>query len=155
MRKSKQIIVMIKTFTVDGKKITPRKGKYIAQGAHASLKAILDNMNEHSGIKYIHSKEINGGIATDGETTKTLKLEASSALHDWITGIFTKVCCVVETEEELLKVYNTAKEKGLICSLITDAGLTEFNNVPTITCCAIGPAWDDELVGVTDKLELF
>ncbi len=149
MIKSKQVLVMIKSFTIDGKKITPRKGKYIAQGAHASLAAILNSMEEHSGFKYIASQ------GKDGETTKTLKLTAGTALHDWITGSFTKVCCVVETEEELLKVYNIAKEKGLICSLITDLGHTEFNNVPTITCCAIGPVWSNELEGITDKLELF
>lgn len=134
--KSKQVIVMRKSFTIDGKKITPRKGKYIAQGAHACLKAILDSCVEE----------------TEG---LSLYLEPDSALQDWINGSFTKVCCVVETEEELLAVYNKAVEKGLICSLITDAGHTEFNGVPTITCCAIGPAWSDELQEITGHLELF
>lgn len=148
---SKQIIVMRKSFLVDGKKVTPRKGKYIAQGAHASLKAILDIMNadSHSNFKYIAS---NG---KDGETTKILKLAANTALHDWITGSFTKICCSVETEEELLTVYNKAKEKGLICSLITDKGLTEFGGVATITCCAIGPAWNSEIDPITSHLPLF
>lgn len=124
---------MRKSFIIDEKKITPRKGKYIAQGAHASLKAVLDNLNFASSNPFGNN----------------------SALQDWITGSFTKICCVVETEEELLAVYNKAKEKGLIASLITDSGRTEFNGVPTITCCAIGPVWDDELEGITDKLELF
>jgi PTH2 family peptidyl-tRNA hydrolase len=64
-------------------------------------------------------------------------------------------CCYVETEEELLEVYNKAKEKGMISCLITDKGLTEFNGVPTITCCAIGPAWSDELDEITGNLKLF
>src|SRR5574343_1437199 len=108
---SKQVIVMRKSFVIDGKKITPRKGKYVAQGAHASLKAILDTM-----------------ISTDNE----LKLYMNKVLSDWISGSFTKICCSVETEDELLEVYNKAREKGLICSLITDKGNTEFNGVPTI-----------------------
>lgn len=141
MNKSKQVIVMRKSFIIDGKKITPRKGKYIAQGAHASLKAILDSGEFVIGVNDWDSWD--------------LILDKDSAMHDWLTGSFTKVCCVVETEEELLDVYKKAKEKGLICSLITDSGLTEFNGVPTITCCAIGPAWSDELEEITGKLELF
>lgn len=133
---------MRKKFVIDGKSVTPRKGKFVAQGSHSSLKAILDLMTGHEGYDNI-------------EDIWSLSLERGSALNDWIKGSFTKVCCVVETEEELLEVYNKAKDKGLISSLITDSGRTEFGGVPTITCCAIGPAWDDELVGITDKLELF
>lgn len=134
-RTSKQIIVMRKEFIIEGKKVTPRKGKYASQCAHASLKAILDLGN------------INGDV---------MKIDLTDdALYDWITGSFTKVCCVVETEEELLEVYNKAKDAGLICSLIIDSGRTEFGGVPTKTCCAIGPAWSDELENITGHLKLF
>lgn len=135
-RISKQVIVMRKSFIVDGKKVTPRKGKYIAQGAHASLKSILD-------------------LGMFVEDEMVIYFEDKEALRDWIKGQFTKICVSVETEEELLEVYNKAKEKGLICSLITDAGHTEFNGQPTITCCAIGPAWSDELDEITGNLQLF
>jgi PTH2 family peptidyl-tRNA hydrolase len=135
-RISKQVIVMRKSFIIDGKKVTPRKGKYIAQGAHASLAAIL-----------------NLGMFVEDEMV--IYFENKEALRDWIKGQFTKICVSVETEEELLEVYNKAKEKGLICSLITDAGHTEFNGQPTITCCAIGPAWSDELDEITGGLQLF
>lgn len=127
---------MRKSFIVDGKKVTPRKGKYIAQGAHAALKAVLDL-----------------GVFVEDEVV--VYFEGHDALRDWVKGQFTKICTYVETEEELLDVYNKAKEKGLICSLITDAGHTEFNGVPTITCCAIGPAWSDELEEITGHLQLF
>ncbi len=135
-RVSKQVIVMRKSFIVDGKKVTPRKGKYIAQGAHAALAAILD-------------------LGMFVEDEMVIYFEEKDALRDWIKGQFTKICVSVETEEELLEVYNKAKEKGLICSLITDAGHTEFNGQPTITCCAIGPAWSDELDEITGGLQLF
>ena len=146
---SKQIIVMRKTFIINGEKKKLRTGKYAAQCAHASLKAILDLMTDHANFKYIASQ------GKDGTKTYNLHVDANTALQDWIEGSFTKICCCVETEEELLNVYNLAKEKGLIVSLIKDKGLTEFNGVETITCCAIGPCWSDELVGITDKLELF
>ena len=127
---------MRKSFIIDGKKVTPRKGKYIAQGAHASLAAILD-------------------LGMFVEDEMVIYFENKGALRDWIKGQFTKICVSVETEEELLEVYNKAKAKGLICSLITDAGHTEFNGQPTITCCAIGPAWSDELDEITGGLQLF
>jgi PTH2 family peptidyl-tRNA hydrolase len=139
--KSKQVIVMRKSFIVDGKKVTPRKGKYIAQGAHASMKAILDAGELVKGVN-----DWDNWLVT---------LYKDSAIHDWITNLFTKVVCVVETEEEVVALYNKAKEIGIPCALITDAGLTEFNGVPTITCCAIGPAWDSEVDMITGKLELF
>lgn len=129
--KSKQIIVIRKDLKM-------RRGKEISQGAHASLKALLDY-----------------GYKVPAEDELVINYKNNLALKDWLEGIFTKITCVVETEEELLKIYNAAKEKNLLCSLITDAGLTEFNNIPTITCCAIGPAWSDELDEITGKLELF
>lgn len=133
-RISKQIIVMRKEFMVDGKKVTPRKGKFVSQGAHAVLGAILNQMEVNDLTNY---------------QLRQLYLDRDSALYHWLNNAFTKVCCVVETEEELLEVYNKAKDKGLISCLITDKGLTEFGGVATITCCAIGPAWDDELIGIT------
>lgn len=132
---------MRKEFIVDGKKVTPRKGKYIAQGSHSSLKAIVDKFETY--------------INSDAHVTYSLHTEQDTALFDWLTGSFTKICCVVDTEEELLEVYNKAKEAGLICSLIVDSGRTEFNGVPTTTCCAVGPAWSDELEPITGNLKLF
>lgn len=142
-KKSKQVIVMRKSFVIDGKKVTPRKGKYIAQGAHASMKAILDHMDKFTLIDYPHFRNYQ------------MKLYKNTALRDWLEGSFTKVCCVVETEEEIVALYQKAKEKGLLCSIIEDSGRTEFNGVPTITCCAIGPAWSDEVDEITGGLELF
>lgn len=150
-RKSKQVIVMRKSFTIDGKKVTPRKGKYIAQGAHASLKVILDLMRPSD----MHAKNSLVLDLPENQLANSVYLKERSALQDWLTGSFTKVCCVVETEEEIVALYNKAKEKGLLCSIIEDSGRTEFGGVPTITCCAIGPAWSDEVDEITGGLELF
>jgi len=60
----------------------------------------------------------------------------------------------VDSEEELIGIHETAKASGLICSLIQDAGLTEFGGVPTYTCCAIGPAWEEEVDAITRHLKL-
>lgn len=132
--KSKQVIVIRKDLNM-------RKGKMVAQGAHASMKAILDLMNMHS-------------TEEPGVHEKTLYLTDGTPLMDWIDGIFTKICVSVDSEKELLEVYNNAKNAGLLCSLIQDAGLTEFDGVPTYTCCAIGPNWDEDVNKITGHLKL-
>lgn len=147
MKTSKQVIVIRSDLrNSNGHKI--RTGKLIAQGAHASMKAILDAMQIQGNFKYVAS---NG---EKGEATGYLKIQAGSAMNDWITGRFTKVCVSVDSEKELLEIYNKAKAAGLICALITDAGLTEFGGVPTKTCCAIGPEWSEDIDKITGHLKL-
>lgn len=125
----------------DGKTI--RKGKMIAQGAHASLAAVLR-----------HSKG-------DQDSITIYLDDESSAIRSWLRGRFTKICVQAagatseEQEKEIIGLVEAAKEKGIAChALIIDAGLTEFNGEATITCCAIGPAWSDEIDGLTGKLQL-
>lgn len=132
-RKSKQVIVIRKDLNM-------RKGKMVAQGAHASMKPILDAMS-------IYPDE-------NPEHERSLCMKRDSAMYDWITGLFTKVCVSVNSESELLALYEKAKSAGIPCALITDAGLTEFNGVPTNTCIAVGPAWSDEVDSITAGLPL-
>jgi len=128
MKISKQVIVIRKDLNM-------RKGKMCSQSAHASLATLLNN-------------------ATGDKKEKTIHLEEGTAIEDWINGRFTKICVSVNSEQELDEIYQKAKDKGLICALITDAGLTEFNGVPTKTCCAIGPNWSDEIDEITGGLPL-
>ena len=132
-RIAKQVIVMRKDLNM-------RKGKMVAQGAHASMAAVLDRM-----VILSHRKEIQ---------EKTLILESGTPMESWINGLFTKVCVSVDSESELIEIYEKAKAAGLIASIITDAGLTEFNGVPTKTCIAIGPNWSDEVNEITGHLKL-
>lgn len=75
-------------------------------------------------------------------------------VKEWLGGMFTKIAVGVNSEEELLGVYNKAKEAGLISELITDSGLTVFNGVPTNTCIAIGPDTPENLQPITGSLKL-
>jgi PTH2 family peptidyl-tRNA hydrolase len=75
-------------------------------------------------------------------------------LGQWLEGRFTKVCVSVDSEQELIDIYEQAKSAGLLCSIITDAGLTEFNGVPTKTAVAIGPAYPEEVDPITRHLKL-
>jgi PTH2 family peptidyl-tRNA hydrolase len=127
-RLAKQVIVMRKDLGM-------RKGKMIAQGAHASLKVLLDA----------------GARDPDGATF-TLALDP--AMSAWLGGRFTKVCVSVDSEAALEAVVERARAAGVPCALIVDAGTTEFHGVPTKTCCAVGPAWTDAVDAITGELPL-
>jgi len=123
----KQVIVMRKDLNM-------RKGKLVAQGAHASLGAILSLCKQ------------------DGDV---LTLNMDERVKPWLTGRFKKICVYVNSEEELLQIYNTALTNGLVCSIIKDSGLTEFHGVPTLTAVAVGPDVEDKIDAVTKHLPLY
>ena len=125
-RAAKQVIVMRKDLGM-------RKGKMIAQGAHASLKVLLDA----------------GGL--DGER---FSFAMTPGMAKWLSGRFTKVCVSVDSEAALDAIVEKARAAGVPCALVVDAGQTEFHGVPTKTCCAVGPAWTDEVDAVTGGLPL-
>ena len=112
----KQVIIVRKDLNM-------RRGKEIAQGAHASMKAVLENI-EHPYV------------------------------IEWLEGKFKKIAVSVDTENELMDLYNSATSAHLPVSLVLDAGLTEFNNIPTYTAVAIGPGPDDETNPITGELPL-
>ncbi len=143
MSEPKQIIVMRKDLGM-------RKGKMIAQGAHASLKVFMDRAHP------IHTDCDVFPVGFEEPVTpyNALYLDLTKMMYEWTRGRFTKVCVSVDSEEALLAVYEKAKEADLPCALIEDAGLTEFKGVPTKTCCAIGPAAPDDLDPITGELKL-
>jgi PTH2 family peptidyl-tRNA hydrolase len=123
----KQVIVVRKDLNM-------RKGKLVAQGAHASMGAIL------------------GLCKQDGDK---LILEMDDRVRPWLTGRFKKICVYVNSEAELLAIHKQAQEHGLVTSLIQDAGLTEFGGVATYTAVAVGPDRADHIDAVTGTLPLF
>jgi PTH2 family peptidyl-tRNA hydrolase len=136
-----------------------RRGKQIAQGAHASLKAILN-----LGQMFRDYSDINGNLI-DIHYNITLFKERKQwsgepdinhqAVIEWLEGRFTKICVQVSSEDELLNIYNNAVDAGIKCrALIEDAGLTEFGGVKTLTCCAIGPAYPEDVDKITSHLKL-
>ncbi|MBK7398941.1 MAG: peptidyl-tRNA hydrolase [Myxococcales bacterium] len=58
-------------------------------------------------------------------------------------------------EAELVEVFTRARAAGLPAHLIRDAGRTEFGGVPTLTCCAIGPADAAAIDAITGNLTLY
>jgi len=121
--KAKQIIVMRRQYP-SGVKL--RRGKEIAQGAHASQLA-----------------------------TQMAAAMDTPAYRSWVSGPIAKVCVYVETEEELVALAEKAAAAGLPHALITDAGHTEFHGVPTKTALGIGPAYPEDIDPVTGHLPLY
>lgn len=96
-----------------------RRGKEIAQGAHAAstwLSSLIRHCVETQSVPVL-----------------------SDAERDWMFGRFTKIVLQTPDEESLRAVWIAAFDAHLRAELITDAGQTEFGGVPTVTCCAIGP----------------
>jgi len=149
----KQVIVMRKDLNM-------RKGKMVAQGCHASLAVLLNLGQMHRTMSdldgKLHQIDFNIPLYYEDRFPFTGKHDARNyqGIIDWIEGRFTKICVSVNSEEELLKVHQAAVDAGLPCALITDAGLTEFNGVPTKTCCAIGPDMPDRIDAITGDLKL-
>ncbi|MBM83006.1 MAG: aminoacyl-tRNA hydrolase [Planctomycetaceae bacterium] len=110
-----------------------RRGKQIAQGAHASMAFLTRRLQ-----KYGHTSLAN----------------CSRAERAWLAESFVKVCCRVDSEDELLTIHEKAIEAGLEVHLITDSGKTEFHGEPTNTCPAIGPDVSEKIDAITGELQL-
>ncbi len=134
MSETKQIIVMRKDLKM-------RRGKEIAQGSHASMAFMTRKL-----------ESVNLGAVLNGVYHKLL---LSLAEMKWLSESFTKVCLQVDSEEALMDIYDKAKAAKLVVHLVTDAGLTEFNGVPTKTCLAIGPDYAEKIDPITGHLKLY
>lgn len=125
-RRVKQVIVMRHDLKM-------RRGKQIAQGAHAAMSFLSRRLQEQGSVSLDDFSEIE---------------------REWLTGAFAKVCCRVDSEEELLDIYDKAQAAGLNVHLITDSGRTEFHGQPTRTCLAIGPDDAASIDEITGHLQL-
>jgi len=156
-----------------------RKGKMVSQGAHASMKVLLN-------ICKIITK-------IEADKYKICKLEIDLTnkddIKEWLKGKFTKIVVGCDSEEKLVCLYQDAKATKLPCAIIEDCGNTEFKediicdncdgdgyvetgegnnalcfkcqgtgemkvNKPTLTAVAIGPAKSEDIDKITGHLKL-
>ncbi len=101
------------------------KGKMAAQVAHAAVNCSLKS-----------------------------KKSDSSNFKKWYNEGQKKVVVKGTNESLLIELQQHARDIGLTCSLVSDAGLTE---VPpgTVTCLGIGPASESKINEITGNLSLF
>lgn len=107
------------------KDLKMRKGKIGAQCAHASLSSYITHYPRNSDMFDL-----------------------------WLSTGSTKICVSIDSEDELIEIYNLAKANGIPATLIIDAGHTEFKGVPTKTVVALGPDYDENINKLTSNLKL-
>jgi PTH2 family peptidyl-tRNA hydrolase len=112
-----------------------RRGKEISQGSHVSMMWLVER------VKKIRPHYMDDLLSAE-ET-------------EWMNGLFTKVTVQIDSEKELLDLYNKAISQGLTAHYVTDVGKTEFGGIPTITALAIGPNESEKIDLVTSGLKLY
>lgn len=119
-------MAVIKQVIVIRKDLPMTKGKAVAQGSHASLSAYLKAYKSDSKLAF-----------------------------SWIEDGQTKVVLKVDSEEELLGLYEqVVSSSDLNVYLVKDKGNTQL--VPgTYTALAIGPALSEEIDHFTNHLKLY
>jgi PTH2 family peptidyl-tRNA hydrolase len=132
-RPVKQVIVIRRNVRKEG----VRRGKEIAQGAHASMAWLTRRIGQQASKAGYHA------------------IMLSPAERTWLTGSFAKIVVQVPGLDELLEVQEAAEKAGLTAELITDAGRTEFGGALTVTALGIGPDYADLIDPVTRDLRLY
>ena len=125
----KQVLVIRKDLNM-------RKGKMVAQGAHASQMATYPRPTDMDAAR--------GWMPVPLDTHRL----------PWLRDNFKKIAVSVNSEQELRDIYEKACAAGIPCSLVTDSGLTEFHGIPTATAVAVGPADEDTVNLLTGSLPL-
>ena len=131
----------VKQVIVVRKDLNMRKGKMCAQVAHASMKVLLDRMEDWENRGH-------------EELIKKLIYKKDDYFDRWLNGAFAKVVVSCDSLDELIRLKDEASESGMPTARITDSGATEFKGVPTITCLAIGPYKSEEIDKITGHLKL-
>lgn len=131
--RTKQVIVIRRDLKM-------RRGKEIAQGAHASMLWLRER------VKLFDEPD---KLPRDGS------VPFSEAEKAWLKGDYKKVVVTVNSEKHLRELHEQARRLCIQSHLVTDLGLTEFEGVPTVTALAIGPATDEIFERITDGLPLY
>ena len=134
-----------KMVSVVRKDLNMRKGKIAAQACHGAVSVVM---------KALASKGLQNHylISNDGRVSIP---DSNKDIAKWFEGDFRKICCYVNSENELLELCNKADELGITYSLIKDNGLTEFHGELTTTCVVFEPLEDDKINVITGELPLF
>ena len=111
-----------------------RKGKIAAQAAHAAMMFLVSN--------------------NESERADKINLTLTPEETEWLTGSMTKIVVGIESEDALKNLILRAELKDVQVHQIIDAGKTEFNGVPTLTCAAFGPDKSSAIDEITGHLKL-
>lgn len=117
-------------------------GKLAAQVAHASMSFLTKEgeFGENAGEPLFFNVDI--------------PVRYHNEINTWLKTSFRKICLGVDSLDQLQDIKNQSERLGLLTHLVVDNGTTVFNNIPTPTCLAIGPHYDDRFLGLTEHLKL-
>ena len=136
MERIKQVILIRKDLKM-------RRGKEIAQGSHASMQFLVEQINA----------QLSTGQPTINENdNRRTTVELSPKEANWLEKGMAKVCLRVDSEDQLLAFHEKAVAAGIKSNLIQDSGRTEFNGKATLTACAIGPDYVTAIDEITGEL---
>lgn len=124
----KQVIVMRTDLNM-------RKGKMVAQGAHAAMAFLSRNLKKNPDTGF---HEV--GLFPQEEK--------------WLEESFVKICLGANSLEELEEIYTQASLAGLTVYMVEDNGVTEFHGEKTKTCLCIGPNYSSQIDAITGHLKL-
>lgn len=117
----------VKQVIVYRRDLNMRKGKIAAQCAHVALNVFLEQGTVEAG---------------------RMSFEWTPQMAQWVAEGHRKIVLTVDSEEDLLRLYELARASSLPVAKIVDLGHTEFHGVPTLTAVAIGP----DLASVIDRI---
>jgi PTH2 family peptidyl-tRNA hydrolase len=132
MKEAKQVLVVRKDLKMN-------KGKIAVQCAHASSKVFFDLMKFEK---------------TNSKGHKVYSIPLTKQMEEWKKGAYVKIVVGVDSEKELEDLAISASFHGIPFAMITDAGRTAFNGVPTKTVLAIGPDEGGIIDSITGHLPL-
>ena len=124
----------VKMVIVVRKDLNMRKGKMCAQACHAAMGFLIDN--------------------NFSESLNEIQVLLSEQEITWLSTGQAKIVVSCDSQEELETLMLKAQMKGIQAHKIIDEGRTEFNGVPTLTCCAFGPDDVEKLDSLTGHLKL-
>jgi PTH2 family peptidyl-tRNA hydrolase len=144
--KAKQMIVVRRDLRM-------RKGKVAAQAGHACVEVTLMALAKEGRLD-----EVRIAAGKDGTPARAFLDDEGTEptpLSQWFDEGVAKVCVYVDSEDELLGLASRGRERGLLCALVRDAGLTEFHGEPTYTCLAFEPLLPEQVDPLTGGLPLY
>jgi peptidyl-tRNA hydrolase len=72
----------------------------------------------------------------------------------FILNVRSSALLALESRSERESASKPAQEAGVLAHLCVDAGRTEFQGMPTPTCCAVGPDFPERIDPFTGHLKL-
>lgn len=127
-----------------------RRGKECSQSSHGSMAFLTKRLYDSaitwkSWFKFLFGyRPTLLDLITYRESERT-----------WLFDSFAKVCCRVDSEEELRQIYFKALDKGIEVHMVIDSGRTEFGGKRTATCVVVGPDEVEKVDEITGHLELY